>query len=232
MRGEQDPNAVRRLQIDIEGGLARLRLEFDPGLVERVRALPGRHFRPETREWVVPTRREALHELGQLAAELGDQAELTGRASRRLAPHIPGRIERGPNGFLLSFAFTPRRVVLVRALPDRRYEPERRVWQLSRSRAPALALLELLRAGEFVADGATLAELERLAQPRAAANGGASASGGPQTERASPTPHWRHVTRGAVFEANPTRREWVEGIGWCVRIRVDPSRRRRFGAAA
>jgi hypothetical protein len=37
-------------------------------------------------------------------------------------------------------------------------------------------------------------------------------------------PHWRHVTRGHIFRANPHRHEWVEGIGWCVRVRVDPER--------
>jgi hypothetical protein len=68
--------------------------------------------------------------------------------------------------------------------------------------------------------------LERLA---AAAS---KPPGTPRTEpagsrwRSSPKAHWRHVTRGAIFDANPRRREWIAGVGWCVRIRVDPRRRR------
>ena len=46
--------------------------------------------------------------------------------------------------------------------------------------------------------------------------------------RRSPVAHWRHYTAGAVFD-NPARpRINVPGIGWCVRIRVNP----RGGTAA
>lgn len=58
-----------------------------------------------------------------------------------------------------------------------------------------------------------------LSPPPARHDGAATQAG-----RASPTPHWRHVTRGPIFAANPKRREWVDGVGWCVRVRVDPTR--------
>ncbi|MGI8511930.1 MAG: hypothetical protein ACR2NH_04805, partial [Solirubrobacteraceae bacterium] len=150
---------------------------------------------------------------------------LTDAARRRLDRGGPGLIERRDGQFELSFAPHARRLERVRALPDRSYEPQSRRWRVAPTRAGALQLLALIAAREFVADRATAAELRRLAAPTGAArpsdNGGAESSG-----RASPIAHWRHVRAGPVFERNTHRHEWVEGIGWCVRVRVDPSRHR------
>jgi hypothetical protein len=112
----------------------------------------------------------------------------------------------------------------VRALPERRYRSERRRWWVPPTRAGALALLARIAVGELLADSATAARLERLGTGRGEQLS-APAPEPPDDERKrlSPIPHWRHVTRGPIFDANP--HEWVEGIGWCVRIRVDPSRK-------
>jgi hypothetical protein len=217
---------ARLLEVDIDGGLVRLRTRYDPQLVERLRRLPGRRFVAERSEWVLPARREALVALAQLLAELGGQAELSERARRRLERHGPGRIEVREGEFELSVRPRPHLVERIRAVPERRYWAERRCWRVAPTRAGALALLGLVDDGELVAAPATLGSLRQLAASRAAAVGpeGGPAAAEARANRASPSPHWRHVTRGPVFRANPHRHEWVEGIGWCVRVRVDPKR--------
>jgi hypothetical protein len=215
------------LAVDVDGGTVHLRTRYEPQLVERLRCLPGRRFIAERGEWVLPARREGLLALARLVVELGGQAELSDRARRRLERHGPGRIDLHGGEFELSVRPRPGRLERIRAVPERRYLPDQRRWRVAPTRAGALALLALVDDGELVAAPAALARLRQLAsnrEPRGDAVGddvGESAA-----RRASPTPHWRHLTRGPIFSANPDRHEWVDGIGWCVRVRVDPERRR------
>jgi hypothetical protein len=224
------PDAFR-LEVDIDGGLVRLCAHYDPALVDELRALPGRRFIRERAEWVLPARREALAAVAALVDRLGDEARTTGRARRRLERARPGRIESREGMFELSFAYDPRRLARVRSIPERRYEPERRTWTVASTRAGALVLLTLLEEGEFIAEPALAERLARVAAVHESApleTHGAEPEGHAREEqRSSPTPHWRHVTRGPIFEANRHRQEWVGGIGRCVRIRVDPGRRRQ-----
>ena len=108
------------VEIDIAGGLVRVRARYDPRLVEQFRALPGRRFIRERGEWVLPARRAALAEVAALVERLGDHARTTERADRRLARVRPGRIESRGNQFELSFAYDPRRLARVRSIPERR----------------------------------------------------------------------------------------------------------------
>jgi hypothetical protein len=218
------------LAVDVDGGLVRLRTRYEPQLVERLRRLPGGRFVAERGEWVLPARREGLLALARLVVELGRQAELSDRARRRLERHGPGRIDLRGGEFELSVRPRPDRLERIRALPERRYLPDQRRWLVPPTRAGALALLGLVDDGELVAAPAALARLRQLASNR---EPGGDRVGDDADEsaasRASPSPHWRHVTRGPIFSANPDRHEWVDGIGWCVRVRVDPERRRGRG---
>jgi hypothetical protein len=215
------------LAVDVDGGMVRLRTRYEPQLVERLGRLPGRRFVAERGEWVLPARREGLLALARLVVELGGQAELSDRARRRLERHGPGRIDLRGGEFELSVRPRPGRLERIRAVPERRYLPEQRRWLVPPTRAGALALLALVDDGELVAAPAALARLRQLASNRE--------PGGDRVRddvdesaasRASPSAHWRHVTRGPIFSANPHRHEWVDAIGWCVRVRVDPERRR------
>jgi hypothetical protein len=218
------------LGVDIDGGLVRLRSRYDPQLVERLKRLPGGRFIAERGEWVLPARREGLIALACLLAELGGQGQLSERAQRRLDRHGPGRIELRGGEFELSVRPHPGRLARIKAVPERRYLPERRRWRVPPTRAGALALLAMVEDGELVAPPGALARLAQLAG--SAVTGGGSGGEGDSERaprRASPSPHWRHVTRGPIFRANPERREWVDGIGWCVRLRVDPEQPGRRG---
>jgi hypothetical protein len=215
------------LAVDIDCGMVHLRTRYEPQLVERLRCLPGRRFVAERGEWVLPARRDGLVALARLVVELGRQAELSDRARRRLERHGPGRIDLHGGDFELSVRPRPGRLERIRALPERRYLADRRRWLVPPTRAGALALLALVDGGELVAAPATLARLRELAANRAAAGEPVGDEADESAaSRASPTAHWRHVTRGPTFRANPHRHEWVDGIGWCVRVRVDPERRR------
>jgi hypothetical protein len=219
-----------RLHVDVDGGLVRLRGDYHPELVKQIRALPGRRFIRERGEWVLPASREALTDVAALVERLGEDARLSGRARRRLERARPGRIERRDGQFELSFAFNPRRLARVRSIPERRYQPEGRGWTVAPTRAGALALLALIEEGDFAAEPELAARLSRMATARELVPLGAPDSSddraASEEQRSSPVPHWRHVTRGPIFDANPHRQEWVEGIGWCVRVRVDPTRHR------
>ena len=219
-----------RLHVDVDGGLVRLRGDYHPELVKQIRALPGRRFIRERGEWVLPASREALADVAALVERLGEDARLSGRARRRLERARPGRIESRDGQFELSFAFNPRRLARVRSIPERRYQPEGRGWTVAPTRAGALALLALIEEGDFAAEPELAARLTRMATARELVPLGAPDSSddraASEEQRSSPVPHWRHVTRGPIFDANPHRQEWVEGIGWCVRVRVDPTRHR------
>jgi hypothetical protein len=220
--GEEGP----LLEVDIDGGRVRLRSRYDPQLVDRLRGLPGRRFIAERGEWVLPARREGLIALARLLAELGGQAELSEHARRRLERHGPGGIEVRDGEFELSVRPRPRLLERIRTIPERRYLTERRRWRVPLTRAGALAMLALVDDGELVGAPRTLSRLRQLAA-------GCAGAGGPDGERpadnagpsrAAPSPHWRHITRGPIFRANTDRHEWVDGIGWCVRVRVDPKK--------
>jgi hypothetical protein len=220
-----------RLLVDLDGGLVHLRADYDPRLVALMRKLPDRHYVAERAEWIMPARRTALAELCELIERPELEVTLSERARRRLERHGPGRLTLDNGELRLAFPYNPRRLKRVRAIPERRFDPDSKSWIVPATRAGALELLRLLDEGEFRTEVAVRRRLEALA---AGQEGGRerqpSDDGGPSRE--SPIPHWRHVTRGAIFDANPQRQEWVDGVGWCVRIRVDPARRRRREQAA
>lgn len=165
--GKQHPaGAQGRLEADVDGGLVRLRARYDPELVERLRALPGRRFIRERAEWIIPARREALVEVAALVDSLGDEVHVTERARRRLERARPGRVENRDGEFELSFAYNPRLLGRVRSIPERRYYPERRTWTVPPTRAGALALLALLEDDELTAPPAVAERLTRLAAAR------------------------------------------------------------------
>ncbi|HEV2753686.1 MAG TPA: hypothetical protein VGV36_07610 [Solirubrobacteraceae bacterium] len=212
------------LDVDVDGALVRLRARYDAGLIARLKALPGRRYVPEETVWVLPARRAALVALAELLLEVGDQAALSDRARRRLWRHGPGHLHLRDGEFEIRAAPRPRRLQRIRALPERRFIAEQGCWRVPLTRAGALALQALVDDGELVA---TPAAATRLQQTKAGspATTGEHVSPRVGAQRASPVAHWRHVTRGPIYAADPTRREWIEGIGWCVRVRVDPGQR-------
>jgi hypothetical protein len=214
-----------RLLVDVDGGLVRLRADYDPELVALIKELPGRRFHAERGEWTMPARPPALAALCELVERPELEVELSERARRRLQRHGPGRLALDQGELRLTFPYHPRRLERVRAIPERRFDPDTKSWIVPATRAGALALLGLLGDGEFRADPGVRWRLEALAAGREA-NGERGVGDEVGLSRASPRAHWRHVTRGPIFEANEDRHEWVEGVGWCVRVRVDPMRRR------
>ena len=217
-----------RLAIDVDGGLVRLHARYDPELVAQLRTLHGRRFIRARREWVLPAKRETLAQLASLVDRLGDAARPTERARRRLERARPGRIDSREGEFELCFPYNTRLLERVRSIPARRYRRDRRRWTVPPTRAGALALLALLERGEFTAEPELTARLTRLAGAHEPVGSTAAGTAGDR-RRAPPAPHWRHVTRGPIFDANPHRHQWVDGIGRCVRVRVDPERRRGNG---
>lgn len=221
-----------RLLVDVDGGLVRLCAEYDPRLVTLIRKLPERRYVAQRAEWVLPARRPALAALCELIELPEVRAELSERARRRLQKHGPGRLALEEGELRLSFPYHRRRLERVRGIPERRFDPDSKSWVVPATRAAALALLRLLDEGEFRTDVAIRRRLEALAAGRGSDRGRRPSDDSNGASRESPIPHWRHVTRGPTFNANPQRREWVDGVGWCVRIRVDPARRRRREQAA
>jgi hypothetical protein len=219
----------KRLDIDIDEGLIRLRSDYDPDLIDRIRALPDRRYIRERQEWVAPARRRTLTALVSLieAVEGSVDTAVTRRAARRLKTQGPGQITTAGHDFQLTFGYSRRRLELVRALPDRQFDPTTKTWIVASTRAGALGLLELIATYEFRAQPPVLARLQQLAKGLPPAPAKPTERG--SARRRSPRPHWRQVTRGPIFQANRARREWVQGVGWCVRIRVDPRRRRDRG---
>ncbi len=218
------------LRVDADKGLVLLTVSpYDETIVDAIRTLPQRRYRPDEHDWILPARREQLRALCVVIAELserGIEVDISDAADGRLArSHIGwGTLRDGE--LQIAGPYSARRVAALRALPERRFDPDRNVWMLPLTRAGALDALAL--AGE--PGGLVITDRARRALRRAAAPADPteSASGDehPRADptRRSPIAHWRHFTSVPVFD-NPAReRIHVPGVGLCVRVRVNPRR--------
>jgi hypothetical protein len=200
-----------RLLVDLDGGLVHLRADYDPRLVALMRKLPDRHYVAERAEWIMPARRAALAELCELIERPELEVTLSERARRRLERHGPGRLTLDKGALRLVFAYNPRRLKRVRAIPERRFDPDSKSWIVPPTRAGALELLRLLDEGEFRAEVAVRRRLEALAagqeggrelrrEPAASGVGGRRRLVRPHPSRPCPPPRAR-------ASCEPPRRE-------------------------
>jgi len=217
------------LRVDANEGLLQLAaVPYDETIIDWIRTLPQRHYRRETQDWITPARREHLQMVCGLIAELeerGIAVEISETAGARLTRVDIGRAMLRDGAIEIAGPYSQRRLQALRALPERRFDAERRIWTVPLTRAGALAILTLAdNTDELVITQRARRGLQRASTASPLAESGvrdARGSGGTKTRR-SPVAHWRHYTTGAVF-ANPAReRINVPGIGWCVRIRVNP----------
>ena len=153
--------------------------------------------------------------------------EISEAAAARLARVDTGRATLHGSAIEIAGSYSERRLPALRALPERRFDAERKLWTVPLTRAGALAILALAHdTDELVMTQRARRALQRAARassPVKRNTRNADAPVEPPTRR-SPVAHWRHYTAGAVFD-NPARpRINVPGIGWCVRIRVNPGR--------
>ena len=220
------------LLIDANKGLLQLAAEpYDETIVQWIRTVPQRRYRRKSHDWCIPARREHLLTVCSVIAELeerGIAVEISEAAAARLARVDTGRAILRGSAIEIAGPYSERRLPALRALPERRFDAERKLWTVPLTRAGALAILALADD----TDELVMTQRARRASQRAAmasspakrnARDADAASADPTTRR-SPVAHWRHHTRGAVFD-NPARpRINVPGIGWCVRIRVNPGR--------
>jgi hypothetical protein len=218
------------LRIDAIDGLMRLAsAPYDEAIVDAIKTLPKRHFRRDSQDWCVPARREHLRSVCGVIAELEERridVDITEPAAARLSRLDVGRGVLRRGAIEIAGPYSERRLPALRALPERRFDAERKIWTVPLTRAGALAILALADdTDELVITQRARRAVQRSATAsaptkRVAHNADASL----EPTRRSPVPHWRHYTAGPVFE-NPTRpRINIPGIGWCVRIRVNPRR--------
>jgi len=219
------------LRVDINKGLVLLvAAPYDETIVDWIRRLPERRYRHGPHDWIVPARREHLRTLCSVVGELeerGTEVEITARADARLARVDVGRAMLRAGAIEIAGPYSERRLPALRALPERCFDAERKIWRVPLTRAGATAILALADgSNELVITQRAGRALQQSATATAAAQGTAlDTDAPPEPRRRSPIAHWRHYTAGPVFD-NPARpRLDVPGIGLCVRIRVDPGRR-------
>jgi hypothetical protein len=226
------------LSVDAHRGLVLLAaVPYDDAIIDWVRALPERHYRPHVHAWCVPARREQLRHLSTLIGELEERdigVDISKSATARLVRADVGRAILRDKAIDITAPYNPRLVRALRALPERRFHPTRRTWTVPLTRAGSLAILDLIdHTNELVATRRARLALQRSATrtsstPRANREPDPTAIG---PTRRSPIAHWRHYTRGPIFE-NPAReRMHVPGIGLCVRVRVNPAPSRQSPAS-
>ena len=224
------------LVIDANKGVLQLAAEpYDDTIVHWIRTVPQRRYRRQTHDWCIPARREHLQAVCTVIAELEEReiaVEISEAAAARLARVDIGRAALRGGAIEIAGAYSERRLPALRALPERRFDTERKLWTIPLTRAGALAILALAHdTDELVMTQRARRALQRSATASPVVKRNARDADAPveRTTRRSPVAHWRHYTAGAVFD-NPARpRVNVPGIGWCVRIRVNP--RRRHGHA-
>lgn len=214
------------VSLTFSDGLLEIRCDSDNLPGADLRSLPGARQGPWDRTWRLRACRENLTPVAIWLHELQGTVVVTcdEEARRRLERCTPAWITARPRGIVVAGPYNGTRVRLLRTVPEAAYEPRERCWLVTVTRGSAAALLQALEAGgwRFLTDDRTRRLLERVRE------------GTPYDElrldrlpaepggRRSPVPHWRHHLRGPIYRANHERREFVEGIGWCVRVRVDP----------
>ncbi|MGI8731112.1 MAG: hypothetical protein ACR2LK_14210 [Solirubrobacteraceae bacterium] len=214
------------LRVDANEGLLQLAaVPYDETIVDWIRTLPQRHYRSESQDWGIPARRDRLRTVCAVIAELEERqvaVEISDTAAARLARADVGRAVLRGDAVEIAGAYSERRLPALRALPERRFDAERKIWIVPLTRAGALAILALADGtDELVITRRARRALQRcaIANPSEHVSSASDPSRG--RTRRSPTPHWRHYTSGAVFD-NPSReRIDVPGIGWCARVRVE-----------
>ena len=219
------------LHVDARGGLMLLTaVPYDEEIITRIRSLPERRYRSQTRDWYIPARRAHLRAVCALIGELEERSidvNVSAGASARLARVDVGRAVLRGDVIEVAGAFSPRRLPASRALPERRFDGDRKTWMVPLTRAGALAILDLAdHTDQLVTTQRARRALQRSAARRAPTTPAKRDSDGALTsqQRPSPVAHWRHHPAGPVFD-NPAReRVDVPGIGLCVRIRVNPRR--------
>ena len=219
------------LLIDADKGLLQLAAEpYDETIVQWIRTVPQRRYRRQSHDWCIPARREHLLIVCSVIAELeerGIAVEISDAAAARLARVDTGRATLRGGAVEIAGPYSERRLPALRALPERRFDAERKLWTVPLTRAGALAILALAGdTDELVITQSARRALQRAATASPPTKRNARDADAPvePTTRRSPVPHWRHYTAGAVFD-NPARpRVHVPGIGWCVRVRVNPNR--------
>lgn len=220
------------LRIDVDKGLVLLvAVPYDETIVDWIRTLPERRYRHETQDWIVPARRELLRTLCYFIGELEERGigvEISEGAGTRLARVDVGRAMLRDGIIEIAGPYSERRLPSLRALPERRFDAERKTWTVPLTRAGALAILALASdSDELVITQQARRALQRTAMstpPGRRASRDIDAP--PEPTRRSPIAHWRHYTAGPVFDNPAHRRIDLPGVGLCVRIRVNPRHRR------
>lgn len=203
---------------------------YDDQIVTHIRSLPERRYRRQKRDWCIPARRAHLRAVCALIGELeerGIDVNVSAGASARRERLDVGRAVLRDDVIEVAGAFSPRRLPALRALPERRFDADRKTWTVPLTRAGALAILELAdHTDQLVTTQRARRALQRsaaLRAPRTPAKRGSDGADMRQKRR-SPVAHWRHYTAGPVFDNPARQRVVVPGIGLCVRIRVNPRR--------
>ena len=84
------------LSVDAHRGLLLLAATpYDDAIVDWIRTLPERHYRPRAQAWCVPARREQLRHVSALIGELeerGIAGDISDSAGARLARADVGRV--------------------------------------------------------------------------------------------------------------------------------------------
>ena len=135
------------LLIDADKGLLQLAAEpYDEAIVDWIRSLPQRRYRRQTHDWCIPARREHLQRVCSVIAELeerGIAVEISEPAAARLARVDTGRAILRGSAIEIAGSYSERRLPALRALPERRFDAERKLWTIPLTRAGALAILAL-----------------------------------------------------------------------------------------
>lgn len=111
--------------------------KFDPRFVADIRTVPGRRWDPDRKCWTVP--KSAASQLADVLArhhlviDPALQALLDG-TGREPEPE-PNRVEKTDDGWAVFFDYRPEAVVEAKAIPGRRWDPQRRCWVVPEEQA-------------------------------------------------------------------------------------------------
>lgn len=131
---ERSSNRGNNLKIvTVTDGRFAIAFPYDPALVARVKAIPGRRFDPDTKSWSAPL--SSAPQVSALCASAGFTASDTATtafcsenpAEAHTAP-LAGTVTLQQGRFRLAFPYDPDAVRDIKDVPGRRWDADEKVW--------------------------------------------------------------------------------------------------------
>lgn len=114
--------------VDFADDRFTLRFGYDPTLIERVKALPGRRWNPDGKVWTAPQSDALVQFIEDNRFAVTDVARTALERPLEAIPATPRYVDQEGPRMVVHSEYDPALIADIRQVPGRRWEPQRKVW--------------------------------------------------------------------------------------------------------